>query len=70
MRVEIAFSDEQGRRWKVTRGAGRLDCVATLNFVSDTGEQRSCEVILLDDDTWESLPERACRSLIRAARPA
>ena len=69
MRSEILFRDEEGRQWKVMRTAVRLDCVAMLKFVSDAGEQRSCEVIALDDDTWASLPERACRSLVRAARP-
>jgi hypothetical protein len=69
VRAEILFRDEEGRQWKVVRAAGRIECVATLKFVSDAGEQRSCEVIALDDETWATLPERACRSLVRVARP-
>jgi hypothetical protein len=63
------FRDEHGVTWTVTRGpSGQLGLVR-LNFVSETGERRTCEVVPLDDQNWADLSESAWQSLVRDARP-
>jgi hypothetical protein len=68
MRLEIPFTDEEGRRWTVSRAPGRIPGVVTLTFATE-GQRRSCEAVVFDDDTWMKLGEPVCRLLVRGARP-
>ena len=61
----IVFWDEKGVRWTVTRQLVPASGVARLEFQSDAGEQRSCDVIPLDEQTWGELNELAWQMLLR-----
>jgi hypothetical protein len=39
-----------------------------LDFVSEAGERRTCEVVPLEDQSWADLNEGAWQSLLATAR--
>ena len=64
----IEFSDGDGVRWTVTRSPAGLAGLVRLEFVSEAGERRTCEVVPLEDENWADLSDVAWQSLVRTAR--
>jgi hypothetical protein len=63
------FRDEHGVAWTVTRGPSGHVGLVRLNFLSERGERRTCEVVPLDDENWADLSAGAWQSLVRDAKP-
>jgi hypothetical protein len=70
MTRELArFTAADGVQWIVTRIPAVRAGAVRVEFMSDTGERRSCEVVPIADESWRDLPVDALQSLMRVARP-
>jgi hypothetical protein len=64
----IEFRDAGRVRWTVTRSPTGQAGLVKLDFVSEDGERRTCEVVPLEDESWAELNDGAWQSLLATAR--
>jgi hypothetical protein len=64
----IEFRDADGTLWTVTRSPTGRAGLVRLDFLSESGERRTCEVVPLEEEGWAELSEVAWQSLLGTAR--
>jgi len=63
------FTDE-GVRWKVWSRPTMQPGLIRLEFESETGERRACDVLGFEERPWTDVDPRTLRMLVRAADAA